>query len=106
MACEPGQSLIAAAISGVVRAFGRLAVKVPARRVAQALERLLALYDGTKGEGESAGAFFRRVELPRVKELLADLTAIDAGTASEEDFVDLGTDGAFAVNVTEGECSA
>ena len=53
--------------------FGRLAAKVPARRVPQVLERLLALYRAERRDDEDARAFFRRVEVPRVKAALHDL---------------------------------
>ena len=61
--------------------FGRLAAKVPARRVPEAVERLLALYAEERQPGESARAFLQRVDLARVKALLADLEAIAAGDA-------------------------
>ena len=51
--------------------FARIAAKVPARRTGEALERLVGLYRSEAGEGESAKAFFQRVELARVKQLLA-----------------------------------
>ena len=57
--------------------FARIAAKVPARRTGEALERLVGLYRRRRAEGETAKAFFRRVELARVKQLLADLEALD-----------------------------
>jgi hypothetical protein len=50
---------------------------VPARRGGEALERLVALYRGDAREGETAKEFFRRVELERVKAVLADLEAAE-----------------------------
>jgi sulfite reductase (NADPH) hemoprotein beta-component len=72
--------------------FGRIAAKIPARRVAEALERLLECYGRERGAGESAADYFRRVELAGVKAMLADLEALDAGDAEDADFVDLGED--------------
>lgn len=69
--------------------FARLAAKVPARRVPEAVERLLALHAEEGAPGEDARAFLRRVPLAQVKERLADLEAIDAETAQPGDFVDL-----------------
>jgi sulfite reductase beta subunit-like hemoprotein len=84
--------------------FGRLAAKIPARRVPEAVERLLALYSTEKDAGEEANAFFGRVDLARVKAVLSDLEGVDAVTA--DDFVDLGDSTAFKVETMAGECSA
>ena len=86
--------------------FGRLAAKVPARRVPEALDRLFALYKTERGEGESARSWFGRVELARVKAALADLEALPPETAQPDDFVDLGDAGEFKVETQAGECSA
>jgi sulfite reductase (NADPH) hemoprotein beta-component len=85
--------------------FARLAAKIPGRRVPEALERLLACYERKRAPGESATAYFRRVEVSEVKALLADLEALDAEHAAPSDFVDLGEDAAFKVEVMEGECA-
>jgi sulfite reductase (NADPH) hemoprotein beta-component len=86
--------------------FARIAAKVPARRTGEALERLVALYRSDAGEGETAKAFFRRVELARVKQVLADLEALTPEDAAPADFVDLGEEAEFKVEAMEGECSA
>ena len=86
--------------------FARLAAKVPARRSGEALERLVGLYKSEGLPGETAKAFFRRVEIPRVKALLADLEALTPENATPIDFQDLGEDEAFEVGTLEGECSA
>src|SRR4249919_3119791 len=41
--------------------FGRLASKIPARRIPEAVDRLIEMYGREKQEGESATAFFGRV---------------------------------------------
>src|SRR5205807_2013557 len=51
--------------------FGRLAAKIPARRIPEAVERLIAMYDAGKHAGETALAFFGRVEIDAVKIELA-----------------------------------
>ena len=86
--------------------FGRLAAKVPARRVPQALERLLTLYRDERQPGEDARAFFRRVEVPRVKAALHDLEVLDTDSAEAIDFVDLGETDSFQPEVQQGECAA
>src|SRR6266540_4001617 len=86
--------------------FGRLAAKVPARRMPEVLERLIALYRAERREDETAAAFFGRVQVERVKALLADLEALRAEDAVPADFVDLGEEGEYKVETMAGECSA
>jgi sulfite reductase (NADPH) hemoprotein beta-component len=92
--------------SGEVARFGRLAAKIPARRVPKAIERLIGLYEADRKEGETITAFFGRVELLAVKRAVADLEALDEATATPEDFIDLGETQAFAPDAKEGECAA
>jgi sulfite reductase beta subunit-like hemoprotein len=87
-------------------AFGRLAAKIPARRLSLAVDRLIGLYARRRAPGESAPAFFRRVDLGIVKSELADLERLDTVDATPADFVDLGDAEEFAPVVMEGECSA
>ena len=86
--------------------FGRLAVKIPARRAPQALTRLLELYAAGKQEDEAPDSFFARVPLPQVQSLLADLTEMSESEATPEDFIDLGEKQSFEVVLQEGECAA
>jgi sulfite reductase (NADPH) hemoprotein beta-component len=83
--------------------FGRLIGKVPARRAAATVERLLDFY---VAEGATGRAFWSSVPLDRLKSLITDLAELTDATATEEDFVDLGQTTAFEVQSGEGECSA
>jgi sulfite reductase beta subunit-like hemoprotein len=83
--------------------FGRLAAKIPARRIPEAVERLIDLYGREKADGELAPAFFARVDLDLVKIALADLERLQPEGA---DFIDLGEANEFAPEVMDGECSA
>lgn len=85
--------------------FGRLAAKVPARRVPEAVERLVALYLAERASGEDAASFFARVEPARAKAALADLAELAPGTLLPEDLVDLGETSAFRPETGEGECA-
>ena len=86
--------------------FGRLAAKVPARRLTTALERLIELYATDRQPGESATAFFMRVDVERVKAVLSDLEQMTPGSAAQDDFVDLAETAQFNPEIQEGECSA
>jgi len=85
--------------------FGRLAAKVPARRAATALERLVRLYADEKQDGETPVAFFRRLEVPKVKALLSDLESLTSETATATDYIDLAETTAFRPETTDGECA-
>ena len=86
--------------------FGRLAAKIPARRIPETVERLIDLYARDRRPGESATAYFGRVEMDVVKAVLADLERLRPGDAVPADFIDLGEENEFAPEVLEGECSA
>lgn len=85
--------------------FGRIAAKVPARRMPDVIDRLVELYHTSHAPGESATAFFRRVEVGTVKSALADLEKLEAAQAVEADFIDLGETHAFTPEVMDGECA-
>ncbi len=86
--------------------FGRLAAKVPARRIPEVVERLIALYAKEREAGESAPTFFGRVDLKRVTRELLDLQTFSEADATPIDYVDLAESAAFAPVVMDGECSA
>ena len=86
--------------------FGRLAAKIPARRMPEVVERLIDLYAKDRQPGESATAFFGRIELGVVKDRLADLETLRPGDAVPADFIDLGESSDFVPEVMDGECSA
>jgi sulfite reductase (NADPH) hemoprotein beta-component len=86
--------------------FARTAAKVPARRLPEVVERLIALYTRTRHAGETAPEFFARVDVSQVKETLADLERLSEQEATVADFIDLGEASEFNPLVMEGECSA
>ena len=86
--------------------FGRLTAKIPARRVPEAVDRLLRLYEEERAHGESARAFFHRVDTARARAAVADLEQLTAEDVLPQDFIDPGEDHAFNPEVMDGECSA
>ena len=86
--------------------FARLAAKVPVHRVDTAVERLIGLYRAERQTSETATAFFRRVDIARVKDTIADLERVRPEETTPTDFVDLGEKAAFEVTTMQGECSA
>jgi len=85
--------------------FGRQVVKVPARRVPEAMARLLKLYAAERTDGDTPDRFFRDLAGPRVEALLHDLVALDADTP-DDIFLDIGQAQGFHVAIGEGECAA
>jgi sulfite reductase beta subunit-like hemoprotein len=92
-------------IDGGGAVFGRQVVKVPARRVGDAVVRLLELWQREKQEGEAPLAYFRRVEPEVVKRAVADLAGFDPATAKAEEYLDLGDESPFVVAIGQGECA-
>ncbi len=97
--------LVGGGLSPAGARFGRLAAKIPARRVTQALDRLVALYGAERRPGEGAPAFFERVTLERVKQALAGLDRLTAETLTADDLVDLGEVQPYRTDTLEGECA-
>ena len=87
--------------------FGKVVAKVPARRVAEAVDRLIALYrEQRTSDREELGAFLRRIAPAIATERLADLAELRADEATADDYIDLGESQAFDPVVMDGECSA
>jgi len=86
--------------------FARLAAKIPARRIPDAVDRLIEMYAREKTTGESATSFFGRVSVEKVRLTLADLERLAAADAVPADYVDLAESAEFAPEVMDGECSA
>ncbi len=98
--------MVGGGVDGERAHFGRLAAKIPVRRVPEAVERLAALCAAERSDDETADAFFRRADLSRIKAALADLERLASEDALPLDFVDLGDDAEFKLETQEGECSA
>ena len=86
--------------------FARTAAKIPARRMPETVERLIAFYQRARQQGESAPEFFQRIDLALVTRELEDLQRMTAADAAPTDFVDLAETAEFAPEVMDGECSA
>jgi sulfite reductase beta subunit-like hemoprotein len=81
-------------------AFGRLAGKVPAQRVAESIERLVSLFLAERAPAESAGAFFSRAA-DRATAVIADLAELTPEEVRPGDLVEPGLDGP-----ADSECAA
>ncbi|MBS1148797.1 MAG: Ferredoxin--nitrite reductase [Myxococcaceae bacterium] len=86
--------------------FGRLVAKIPARRIPEAIDRLIALFEKSHLPDEAPRAFFQRLSVEEGKALLLDLGEMTEAQARPEDFIDLGSNVAFTVEKMEGECAS
>ncbi len=98
--------MVGGGTTGEGASFARTAAKIPARRMPETVERLMAFYQRERKDGESAPSFFQRVPLERVTAELMDLQQLSEADATPQDFVDLAETGEFAPEVMDGECSA
>ncbi len=83
--------------------FGRQVVKIIARRVPDAVVRLLQLYEAEHTENESVARFFERIDGKRAVAALGEIVTAPP-TAAE--CADVGEDAGFLVHSGEGECAA
>jgi sulfite reductase beta subunit-like hemoprotein len=84
--------------------FGKLVAKVPARKGAATLERLVDYYIANGGKSH---AFWAQQPIDKLRALIADLTELPESEVSELDFIDLGETKAFEVLTDmEGECAS
>ena len=78
-------------------------MKIPARRVPVALDRLVTQYREERGGGELFAEWVERADRDAVKARLADLALSDAPTA--EEIIDWDQDTVFTGKTGEGECA-
>jgi len=97
--------LVGGALSPDGARFGRVAGKIPARRVPAALDLLTDLYLAERTPGEGAPAFFGRLPLERVKAALAPLGELAEAELTPQDLVDVGETAEYRTDTMDGECA-
>jgi sulfite reductase beta subunit-like hemoprotein len=88
-------------------AFGaRLRLRLPAKRVPEAVERWIRHYESTRNDGEGFGEFAQRVGTGQLEELVKDLSMpVDFGLETMNEFIDWNRNVPFEVIRGEGECA-
>jgi sulfite reductase (ferredoxin) len=88
-------------------AFGeRLKLRLPAKRVPDAVERWIRHYESARGEGETFLAFAGRVGTSEFESLVKDLSMpVDFSLETMNDFIDWSRNSPFQVERGEGECA-
>jgi sulfite reductase beta subunit-like hemoprotein len=92
---------------GAPVAFGqRLKLRLPAKRVPEAVERWLRHYEAHREDGEPWGAFTQRVGTAELEALVKDLSMpVDFGLETMNQFIDWNRSVPFEVIRGEGECA-
>jgi sulfite reductase beta subunit-like hemoprotein len=88
-------------------AFGqRLKLRLPAKRIPEAIERWLRHYESSRNDGEGWKAFVERVGTTELEGLVKDLSMpVDFGLETMNQFIDWNRDVPFEVIRGEGECA-
>jgi sulfite reductase (ferredoxin) len=87
--------------------FGtRLKLRLPAKRVPDAIERWLRHYEATRNEGEPWNDFIARVGTPELEGLVKELSLpVEFSLENMNTFIDWNRNGPFQVIRGEGECA-
>jgi sulfite reductase (ferredoxin) len=86
--------------------LAKLTMKIPARYIPDAVEKLLGTYVAERNDGEKFGAWAGRASTPRVQELLADYRIVPEFTKDPMAYVDWGQSKFFTLDdMGEGECA-
>ncbi len=84
----------------------RLKSRLPAKRVPEAVERWLRLYEGERDGGEAFNDFVERIGVPRFEAEVADLTLpAEFGLETMSQFIDWNRSEPYKVERGEGECA-
>ncbi|AEV16390.1 Ferredoxin-nitrite reductase [Thermus sp. CCB_US3_UF1] len=86
--------------------FGQVVGRIPARRVPEAVERILRRYLEERENGEGFQAYLDRVRVASFKAILEEFQEVPPYEEAPEFYQDLGGEGeAFSVRLGRGECA-
>ncbi len=99
--------LIGGVFEGGEGEFGtRLKLRLPSKRVPEAIERWIRHYESSRQEGETWGAFIQRVGTGEIEAQVKELSMpVDFGLETMSQFIDWNRDVPFEVIRGEGECA-
>jgi len=91
---------------GAVKFGTRLKLRLPAKRIPDAIERWIGHYESSRQEGEEWNAFVQRVGTGELESLVKDLSLpVDFGLETMSEFIDWNRNAPFEVIRGEGECA-
>ena len=86
--------------------LAKVTMKIPARYAPDAFERLVETYVNERTEGEVFGAWYTRIGVPHVQEVLAEYRIVPEFSKDPMAFVDWGQTKFFTLDdMGEGECA-
>jgi sulfite reductase beta subunit-like hemoprotein len=99
--------LVGGISEGAGVAFGkRLKLRLPAKRVPEAVERWIGQYESNREDGEDWNTYVERVGTGELEALVKDLSLpVDFGLETMNEFIDWKRDVPFQVIRGEGECA-
>jgi len=81
-------------------------LRIPAKRVPDAVERFIEVYTSQRAEGESFNAFFDRAGVQPFEAAVQDLTVTPKfATDNLQEFIDWDREGLYVLERGEGECA-
>jgi sulfite reductase beta subunit-like hemoprotein len=91
---------------GQVKFGTRLKLRLPSKRIPDAIERWVGHYEANRAEGEEWNAFVERVGTSELEALVKDLSMpVDFGLETMNQFIDWNRNVPFEVIRGEGECA-
>ena len=91
---------------GQVKFGTRLKLRLPSKRIPDAIERWIGHYESNRQEGEEWNAFVERVGTGELEALVKDLSMpVDFGLETMNEFIDWNRNVPFEVIRGEGECA-
>jgi sulfite reductase beta subunit-like hemoprotein len=91
---------------GQVKFGTRLKLRLPSKRIPDAIERWIGHYEANRQEGEEWNAFVERVGTGELEALVKDLSLpVDFGLETMNEFIDWNRNVPFEVIRGEGECA-
>ncbi|MBI2870657.1 MAG: nitrite/sulfite reductase [Candidatus Omnitrophica bacterium] len=85
--------------------IGRAIMKLPTKKVPEAVERIIALYRKERAPGESIAAYLRRLDREAAREALKDLAQVEEYDTNRGVYVDWDQKEEFKLTVGQGECA-
>ncbi len=97
--------LVGGGLNSGQQRFGDVVGKIPARRVPDAVSRLLKMFLLNRQRDENFWRYVERVGVRSLRDALKDLMDINPKSVDESLFVDLGQKGVFMAKTGAGECA-
>jgi ferredoxin-nitrite reductase/sulfite reductase (ferredoxin) len=86
--------------------FGKPTLRIPAKNIPSAIDRLLETYKANRSNGETLQAFLDRIGPDRAAEMLAKFTELPSYEEAPDGFQDWGEEKTFELKTGVGECAA